>query len=539
MALPKRPSNIGLLYDWFAELDRRTVMHLDRPFDIAPDAGVRHGGASLADIVRDTSAWLYAAGLRHGDKLAIVKDNHYDQVMLAAAAARIGAVPAVLAPLSSVESVRAMVDRVDPKLVVASPTMLARAAAAGTTLSAPGIRTVVVGRGEIPTGPDLLTLDDLAGAEPPAPNPRRYDEPMMVVHSSGTTGIPKLVVHSARTLGDKMTRMETMRLPIVDSSPDDTTTISVAFAHGRIVSWTAGQFTRAPKELVVIADHALENTARMLEKFPPTSLEACPNIFQRWEELAEQRPQLFAKVRLFIGTFDAIHPRTVRTFLNASRTTFPVWGQGWGQSEVGPVCIAAFTRRSVRPRADAVSATSDIGFTLPFLARVKVVDGETGKKVKRGTPGIMMVKSASRCLDYLGETDRHEEKVRGAWWNTGDVGVAGRFGRLKLIDREVDILPGTSGIELESILLDRLPTATEVTVLGVPGRPPVPVLCMREDKLDPETWAAATADLPAMDEPIVIPWEDVPRTATWKIRRLELREKVLGTKDKIGTGRWT
>ena len=539
MALPTRPSNIGLLYDWFAELDRPTVMHLDRPFDIAPEAGVRHVGAGLADIVRDTSAWLYAAGLRHGDRLAIVKDNHYDQAMLAAAAARIGALPAVLAPLSSVESVRAMVDRVDPHLVVASPAMLRRAAAAGTTLSAPGIRTVVVGRGEAPAGPDLVTPADLAGAEPPPPNPRRYDEPMIVVHSSGTTGVPKLVVHSARTIGDKMSRMETMRLPIVDSSPDDVTAISVAFAHGRIVSWTAGQFTRGPKELVVIADHALDNAARMLQAHPPTSLEACPNIFQRWEELAERRPELFARVRLFIGTFDAIHPRTVRTFLNASRTRFPVWGQGWGQSEVGPVCIAAFTRRSVRERPEAVSATSDIGFTLPFLARVKVVDAETGKKVPRGTPGIMMVSTASRCLAYLGEQDRHDEKVDGRWWNTGDVGQRGRFGRLKLIDREVDILPGTSGIELESILLDRLPTATEVTVLGVPGRPPVPVLCMREDTLDPAAWAAATAGLPELDDPIVIPWEDVPRTATWKVRRLELRELVLGTKDKIGTGRWT
>jgi acyl-coenzyme A synthetase/AMP-(fatty) acid ligase len=506
-------------------------MHLDRPFDIAPDRGVRHVGADLADIVRSTSAWLYAAGLRHGDRLAIVKDNHYDQPMLVAAAARIGALPAILAPLSSVESVRAMVDRVDPKLVVISPTMVARFAAAGVPLP---YQTIVVG-----PGAEGVTPADFAGAEPPAPNPRRDDEPMLVTHSSGTTGIPKLVVHSARTVGDKMSRMETMRLPIVDSAPDDVVAISVAFAHARIVSWTAGQFTRAPAKLVVISDHDLDNTARMLAAHPPTSLEACPNIFQRWEELPETRPELFAKVRLFVGTFDAIHPRTVRAFLTASKARFPVWGQGWGQSEVGPVTIAAFTRRSVRRRTDAFSATSDLGYTLPFLSRVKVVDPKTGKKVKAGTPGIMMVASQSRCLDYLGEHDRHVEKVDGKWWNTGDVGQRNKLGRLKLIDREVDILPGTSGIELESILLDRMPTATEVTVLGVPGRPPVPVLCMRGDTLDLEEWKTATADLPALDEPIVVPWEDVPRTATWKVRRLALREQVLGTKDKIGTGRWT
>jgi acyl-coenzyme A synthetase/AMP-(fatty) acid ligase len=534
-----RPTNIGLLYDWFAEAARPTVMHLDRPFDIAPDAGTRFDGAGLADVVREASGWLYAAGLRHGDRLAIVKDNHYDMLMLAAAAARIGALPAVIAPLKSVETVRTMVARVGPALVVASPGMLARAAAAGSELAAPGVRTVVLGEPGNGAGPQAVTLANLRGAEPPPPNPRRADEPMIVVHSSGTTGVPKLVVHSADTIGWAMSRMETIRWPVVESSTEDVVAISVAFAHGRIVSWTAGQFVLAPKSLVIISDHGLDNVASMLAEHRPTSLEACPNIFQRWEELAETRPELFRDVRLFVGTFDAIHPRTVRKFLATSRRRIPVWGQAWGQSEVGPICIAAFTRRQVRRRPEPRGATNDIGWPVPILSRVKVVDPETGRKQPRGKPGILMVATKSRCLGYLGEEDRHAEKVRGKWWNTGDIGQRGRFGRLKLIDREVDLLPGASGVELESILLDRLERATEVVVLGVPGRPPVPVLCMRDDRLDPAEWAAATADLPALDEPIVIPWEDVPRTATWKIRRLELRELVLGTKDKIGTGRWT
>jgi acyl-CoA synthetase (AMP-forming)/AMP-acid ligase II len=42
-----------------------------------------------------------------------------------------------------------------------------------------------------------------------------------------------------------------------------------------------------------------------------------------------------------------------------------------------------------------------------------------------------------------------------------------------------------------------------------------------------------------MEEPRLVSWDDVPRTATWKVRRLELREKALGTKESIGTGRWT
>jgi acyl-coenzyme A synthetase/AMP-(fatty) acid ligase len=535
----RRPTNIGLLFDWHAAADRQTVMHLDRPFDIAPDAGTRFDAKALADTVQAASGWLHAAGLRHGDRIAIVKDNHYDMLMLAAAAARLGAVPAMIAPLRATEAIRTMITRIAPTVLVASTGMLAQAARAGCSLVDRGTRLIALGAPVEGLPPGALTLEDLRGATAPAPRLRPEDEPMMMTHSSGTTGVPKLVVHSAHSILGMSSRLESIRLPVVASGRGDVVTTSIAFAHARVVSWTAGQFTLAPKAVVIISDHGLENSARMLAAHPPTSLEASPNVFQRWEELADTRPELFSRVRLFAGTFDVTHPRTIRKFLAASRRRFAVWGQSWGQSEVGPVAVALFTRRRVRPRLEPRGVTNDIGWPVPILTRVRVVDMETGRRQPRGKPGLMMVATKSRCLDYLGEHERHREKRRGRWWNTGDIGERAGFGRLRLVDREVDIIPGTSGIELESILLDRLERASDVTVLGVPGRPPVPVLCMRDNRLDPEEWRTATADLPELDEPRLLDWEEVPRTATWKVRRLELREKVLGTKEVLGTGRWT
>ncbi|PRX00676.1 UNVERIFIED_ORG: hypothetical protein CLV66_1494, partial [Actinomadura viridilutea] len=52
-------------------------------------------------------------------------------------------------------------------------------------------------------------------------------------------------------------------------------------------------------------------------------------------------------------------------------------------------------------------------------------------------------------------------------------------------------------------------------------------------------WRAATADLPELDEPVLIDWEDFPRTGTWKVRRPQLRERLFGTRLAHGTGRWT
>jgi hypothetical protein len=111
---------------------------------------------------------------------------------------------------------------------------------------------------------------------------------------------------------------------------------------------------------------------------------------------------------------------------------------------------------------------------------------------------------------------------------------------VKLVDREVDMIPGSSGLELEDQLLDRIPRATEVIVLPAPDGDPVPVISTADGKpISAEEWRAATAGLRKLADPVLIPWDEFPRTATWKVKRLELRERVLPGTQPLGTGHWT
>ena len=534
-----QPRNIGMVFEHFASAPR-PVWHLDRPFDIAPDSGIRFTVAGLATLVERTSAALAEAGLRAGDRLAIVKDNHFDVVLLAAAAARIGALPAMTSSTIEPEILRRMMERLDPGVLVASPAVLAGADKAGVELVGPRTRVLLAGAGTEALDRTVTTVHDLLDADVPAANPAADDKPMICTHTSGTTGVPKYVVHSATTLLGVLTKLETMKIPFLSIRPTDTVASCISFVHGRAITWAAAQLARPPGEVVVLAESTPDTVAATLRRHPPTTLEACPNIFQRWEGMARTEPDVFAPCRAFINTFDAIHPRTVRTFLDVSRHRMPVWGQVWGQTEVGPVCMGLYTRgRLKRSRGSRKAVTSDVGRSIPFVTGVRVVDAQTRKAVPRGTEGIVLVRTAGRCLTYLGEDDRHREKIWDGWWNSGDIGVQGRGGMLRIIDREVDVIPGVSGIELESVLLERLPDATEVIVLGVPGRPPVPVLSTADGALDPAAWRRATADLPQLDDPVLIGWEDFPRTGTWKVRRPVLRERLFGTTQTFGTGRWT
>ncbi|MFD3520273.1 AMP-binding protein [Streptomyces sp. NPDC058653] len=539
MALRTRPPiNIGLVFDWHARKRNRTVLHLDRPFDIAPDGGTTYSAAHLAEQVEEISNWLYAAGLRPLDRLAVVKDNHFDMVLIAAGAARIGALPVMMAPVQDLDALRTMIARADPKVLVAGASVLDRAASAGIAPAGPRVRLVVIGEPREGLPPGAIALDHLRGAAAAPVRLRGDHEPMIVTHTSGTTGVPKLVMHSPYTaLGAPPYRLESSRIPLLTSGRGDVVASAISFCHMRGLSWTRSQFALAPRAMVVISDPGLESSARVLARHRPTSLEALPNIYQRWEELADEQPELFARVRRFISTFDAVHPRTVRTFLGVSRARFPVWAWGLGQSEIAGISANLFTRRTMRRARTTRNDVTNVGW--PTLVRVEVVDPETGRRLPRGERGLLMVRTRTRCLDYLGESERHRMKTRGDWWNTGDLGERTRFGRVRLVDREVDMIPGMSCIEAESTLLDRLERAQEVVVLSVPDGLPVPVLCMRDNRLDPEEWKRAVKGLPDLDEPRLVPWDDVPRTATWKVRRTQLREQLLGEKTGRGTGRWT
>jgi acyl-coenzyme A synthetase/AMP-(fatty) acid ligase len=534
-----RPKNLGGLLESYAGAQTPQWV-LDRPFDIAPDGGREYDVSGLARLVADMSGRLREAGLRRGDRLAIVKENHHDVVLLAAAAARIGALPAMISTSIAPATLATMMERFDPRVFIASDSVLAAAAAADVTMTGEKTQVVAI-EGDTSLAPGSLALADLAGADVPPMDLRADDEPMICTHTSGTTGVPKLVAHSANTLIGVLTKLETLPIPGLAVRKDDVFASCIAFVHGRAITWTYAQLARPPKKVVVLGGSELRLVAETLKEHRPTVLETCPNLYQRWEPLTESDPEAFSRIRAYLNTFDAIHPSTVRKFMEASRRSRPVWGQVWGQSETGPVAMALYSRNKIRKNAGALNpVTSNVGRPVPFVTRIKLADPETRKPVARGQQGLVLVRTKGLCLTYLGEDERHREKKWDGWWNTGDIGVRSRTGLLRILDREVDVIPGTSGIELESILLERLKRSTEVIVLGNPGGLPVPVISLSGGgPLGKEEWSEATEGLPELAEPEIIDWDEFPRTGTWKVRRFDLRQQVLGSQATYGSGRWT
>lgn len=460
-----------------------------------------------------------------------MKDNHWDYDLLACAAVRLGAVPALLSARLDTANLVTLLERLRPAALVTTAAVLARCR---DTAAGEPARIVVTVDSVASGAAHLAALD---ASRPRVPVRRHDDEPLVIHHTSGSTGLPKLVVHSTRTLVHKLARFEAVRYPGIGIRPDDVLANASAYGHGRTFCWTAVVVSLAPAEILILTGNDPEAADPLLRAHPPTVVEALPASYIRLRPLTTRLDNPFRDVRLYISTYDAVHPPALRAYLSASRRARPLWMQGWGQTETGPLTFRFHTRRSALA-PDAETTARRLGRPVPGRTRLRAVDPDTLRPVPRGRPGLLLVRTSALASGYVGEQDRWDAKRVGDWWSTGDMGVHHRDGSVSILDRAVDALPGMSCLRTEDVLEQRLPQALECVILGAPDGDPLPVVVTADGRLDPDAWKQATHGLPALRDPTVLTWDEVPRTGTGKVRRAALARQLTGAAP-AGTGRWT
>ena len=413
-------------------------IELDRPLTTWPELGRSLDYERFAELVAEASGWLAAAGVRSGDRVAVVKRNDPDIQVLLYACLRLGAIPGLISARLGPRDTGPMLDRLDPKAIVSDLATLT-----GSGMGGHRSTTTICLDGELP---GCLGRADLSGGRTPDPAPRRGREPALVLHTSGTTGVPKLVQHTARSMHRGAFVGLHHRSPrFAPLSNSDTVAACLAWGHVRAVFGLALAMFKGAR-LVAISDPAPAGVGAVLASARPSVLKTHPNIFLRWRHLADEGAQPLRSVRIFLSTADAIHPPTIRALLEASGRPRPVFIQVYGITELGPVSVRLFTRRGARALQDARGA----GRTIPLHSRARVVDPRSGRRVRPGVPGVIQARTASRFHTYVGE----EGPAGDAWFTTADRGMRSWTGGLRLLDREVDHIPGlASTLAIEELLL--------------------------------------------------------------------------------------
>ena len=166
---------------------------------------------------------------------------------------------------------------------------------------------------------------------------------------------------------------------------------------------------------------------------------------------------------------------------------------------------------------------------------VRVVD-EQMRDVPRDatTMGEVVMRGNNVMKGYFADPEGTADAFRGGWFHSGDLGVWHPDGYLELRDRAKDIIvsggENISTIEVEAAI-DSYPGVLEVAVVSVPdakwGERPKAFVVVRAGEAPTAAQIIAhvrtqIAHYKAPDQVEIV--ESLPKTATGKIRKVELRE---------------
>lgn len=447
------------------------------------------------------SKQLARLGIKAGTKVMVYKAPAFDTYLLALALTKLGAVPVMVSYHLGAEVIKVFGQRLGP----------------GHALIYDQVTAKTVSQLAIPDGSSYLSLGSVLEAEEVKglePAKMDLDAIAYMTHTSGTTGVPKLICHSCRSMGWRtlwqkrvLDQMQERKLSSFLVSP----------VHSRFNIGVSSLMSLG-FPMMSLSNPDLASVEAAFRAHPPYAVETHPNHFVQWRSLAQDKPELFKETKYFHSTFDAINGDTMASFLKAAKDNHPVFLQVYGQSECGPMIL-----RGHRLRTLANLEARDMGLGLGDLTKARICDAE-GNPVKQGQPGHIQLYSKGRALTYYQEEGRFTENVYGEWWDSGDYGYIDQRGHLYLQDRQVDLvedLPST--LALEDVLLDKLDFLAEVVIIRDPKGYAQPVIAVNDGMtMEWTAWWEVTSDMPFMNKPIVIDWLEYPRTETMKIKRSSL-----------------
>jgi len=391
---------------------------------------------------------LLAMGLRPGDRVASLLPNRCITVLLYIACVRAGLVATPL-------NYRYMAPEIDHALTVSEASVLvAHAERAGDVALSKAVPHLPLGmiRYSAQDG-DGATLEAMIAAEPPSivlptPNP---SAPAFIFFTSGSTGSPKGVTHSAETVGwIAASKVKGMALAQTDSF---LTASSLSHEGGVCYSLAA----LAAGASVAIARHFdPDEYLPLFRKVRPTVVWVLPAAMMRLVEDQGATRQDFASLRYCTTGGDKLPNELEREF--EDKAGFQIH-ETYGMTEIGSAA------------ANPPSGPNKVGSTGPLMPGYKLeIRDDDGNELPTNSQGRLWIRSPTTMIGYWNRPDATAEVLVDGWLDTGDVMSVDEHGYLWFAGRKKQIIvhdgSNISPQDVEGALLAH-PAVAAAGVVGV------------------------------------------------------------------------
>jgi long-chain acyl-CoA synthetase len=459
---------------------------------------------------------LLALGIRKGERVATLLPNTLELLELYWACARSGAVIVPLSPLLTGSGLASLIQDAGAMCLVTQKSLL------------PVVGAVI---GELPTlNPDRVWLIDAdlppwgsymqrvaaAHVGPPPDAGVTPDDLFNIMYTSGTTGLPKGIMHSHRIRANYALLLG----PAWRMTPESVVlhtgaivfngafvTLMPAFHLG--ATYILQRQFDARSMLAAIArervTHIMVVPAQIIAlldspEFDPTNLQSLQMILSLGAPLAQARKdQLNA---LLPGRFHELYGLT-EGFL------------------------------TILDKTDAVRKSGSVGCP-PVFSDVRIVD-DAGHDLPAGEAGEIVGRGPFVMQGYWGKPELTAQTLRDGWIFSGDIGHLDAEGYLYLVDRKKDMID-SGGVkvyprDIEDIA-SRHPEVAEVAVFGVPhetwGETPLAAIVLKVGAHSTATelrdWINERVAARYQRVRDVVILDAFPRNAAGKTLKREMRE---------------
>jgi long-chain acyl-CoA synthetase len=460
------------------------------------------------------AGFLFARGIRKGDRVGIVFPNIPEFVTVYFGIIRLGAIGVPLDSRLKGEELSSILRDAEAKAVFLTDTK-AREVYADLG-DGKNLVCVVVGGEESPGTCSLETI--LRKEESKRLNEAEIDENDEALHlyTSGTTGSSKGVVLTFRNLDYFPLTMNR----VVKAGKDDVIGFILPLSHisGPIVS----NLIALNGSTMVLFEHLRPD--RILEEIDlkgVTYFLGVPPIFQSLLRVP-RRDRYHLKSLRYVSMMGTNVPVQL---MKEFRETFPTVKaiQGYGLTETSPYI-------TLLPVEYADSKMGSIGLPVPDI-QIKLI-AVNGEEVAQGGVGEIAVKGPMVMKGYHNDPEATKEMIREGWLFTGDLGRLDDEGFVYHLGRRDDLII-TGGLnvfpaEVENVLA-RHPDILEAGVVGVPdedrGHLIKAAVVLRPDKTTDkkEIMAFCREHLAGFKVPKLIEFKDaLPKTPTGKVSRRDL-----------------